>query len=93
MRSALHTISRRNYCLGQGTRVRHSLGFAFSNSEHVFGKVCSKVQNLKLEWRDAPLANGLSTRDWWDAQEIDATLWGRIGRQYVPAKEYGAIPR
>jgi len=91
MRSALHMISHRNY-LGEGTRASHSLVFAFSNSEHVFGKVCGKVQNLKREWRNAPLANRFLTCGGWDVQEIDATLRSRVGSQHVPAENHGVTP-
>ena len=45
---------------GRGGTSR-SLVVKFSNGEHIFGKVCGKVQDLKLEWRDAPLIDRHST--------------------------------
>jgi len=69
-----------------------SLVFVFGNSEHIFGKVCGKVQDLKWKWRDPPLSDRRLTCGRRDVQEIDATPRGKIRSQHVPAENHGTAP-
>ena len=75
-----------------GENTGHSLVFMFSDSEHIFGKVCGKVQDRKWKWRDTPLTNRLSTCGGRDVQEVDAAPRGKIRSQHVPAENRGATP-
>ena len=62
------------------------------NSEDVFGRVRSIIENRKGERRDGPALDRLLARDWRNVEESEAALLRRIGGKVSVPEIPGSAP-